>query len=86
MQRNSWFVWFLTLLSPVCLSAQDNNVKFTEEMRTNMCTNVKAAAHHAWKNYEDYVCLVFAPKSTAELKKVLFTTEAHPLKIETVQQ
>ena len=33
-----------------------------------------------------YAYLVFAPASAADLTKIVFTTEAHPFKIETVQQ
>lgn len=33
-----------------------------------------------------YAYLVFAPASTADLNKIVFTTEAHPFKIEIAQQ
>ncbi len=44
----------LSCAQPFSACAQGKAGKFTEEMKTEMCNKVKAAAQHAWKGYKDY--------------------------------
>jgi len=54
MRRSSPIIMSLTLFISVNLFAQEKTGRFTDEMKTEMCDKVKAAAQKAWKGYKDY--------------------------------
>jgi len=54
MKKLFLFALSTTIIAPVILFSQDKPAKFTDSMKTDMCSKVKAAAKHAWKGYKDY--------------------------------
>jgi mannosidase alpha-like ER degradation enhancer 2 len=53
MPKNRFILLVVMLLSSVILQAQ-KDAKFSEEMKQEMCSKVKAAAQHAWQGYKDF--------------------------------
>jgi mannosidase alpha-like ER degradation enhancer 2 len=53
MTKNMFAFTALSLLFSISVTAQ-KDTKFSEEMKQEMCNQVKEAAQHAWKGYKDY--------------------------------
>lgn len=53
MQINKFILTAVILFFSITVKAQ-KDAKFSEEMKNEMCNNVKVAAQHAWQGYKQY--------------------------------
>lgn len=53
MQKNTLLLASAAIFSSLSINAQ-KDAKFTDEMKQEMCSKVKAAAQHAWKGYKEH--------------------------------
>ena len=54
MKKYLLIVCCMTMAGTNTLFSQGKPAKFTDEMKAEMCSKVKAATQHAWKGYKDY--------------------------------